>query len=67
MRRVLIIATGILLLAATFALTGSACAKIGVAQEAAAFKNGVEAYRLYWPKKPILDGTWVPPGIKRVR
>lgn len=22
--------------------------------------------RMYWPKKPVLDGTWVPPAIKRV-
>lgn len=22
--------------------------------------------RLYWPKKPVLDGTWTPPPVKRV-
>jgi hypothetical protein len=22
--------------------------------------------RLYWPKKPVLDGTWAPPPVKRV-
>ena len=22
--------------------------------------------RLYWPKKPVLDGTWAPPSVKRV-
>jgi hypothetical protein len=22
--------------------------------------------RLYWPKKPVLDGTWAPPPVKQV-
>jgi hypothetical protein len=22
--------------------------------------------RLYWPKEAIIDGTWVPPAVKRV-
>lgn len=56
MRRGLIMATGIIFLAATFALTGSACAKIGVVQEAAAFKNGVEAY-LYGYPLVLMDVT----------
>ncbi len=47
MRRALITVTGVIL--ATFFLTGAARAKIGVIEEAAAFKNGVEAYLFGYP------------------
>jgi hypothetical protein len=23
--------------------------------------------RAYWPEKPILDGTWLPPKVERVK
>ncbi len=23
--------------------------------------------RLYWPKEPVIDGMWIPPGVKRVK
>jgi hypothetical protein len=23
--------------------------------------------RLYWPKKEVLDGTWKPPAVERVK
>ncbi|MEW6659250.1 MAG: DUF1254 domain-containing protein [Thermodesulfobacteriota bacterium] len=49
MKGALFIATSTLLLAATFALTGSVQGKIGLVKEAQALKNGVEAYLFGYP------------------